>query len=243
MPDFRELLYRDYSASFGTVKTYDRALAFRMFERAGRRPNLPRDTPIADIGCGKGEWLAWLQSHGFTNVRGFDVSAAELAFAEGVPVECGEVTRTLAAAAWRGNFGLIHAKDLIEHLTKQEVVDFLLASHAALRPGGLLWLSTFNAQSPFSTATRYGDFTHESGFTPTSLAQVLRATGFAVEEIAGLHVCPRTMGGRVRQALWRLISPPARLLLRARHGGHGEPGVESFSVAPDLFAIGRKPVA
>lgn len=241
MAHFREVLYRRYSDGFGAAKTYDRELAFRMYEAGGRLPALPPDAPIADAGCGKGEWLAWLQARGFSALRGFDVSAGELAFAASIPVECGNVIETLAAARWKNHFALIHAKDLIEHFTKQESVDFLLACHGALREGGEIWLSTFNAQGIFSTATRYGDFTHESGFTPTSMAQLLRATGFAVESIAGTHVCPRTAGGFVRKWLWRGVSAPATVILRARHGGARDPAVDSFSVAPDLFAIARKP--
>jgi 2-polyprenyl-3-methyl-5-hydroxy-6-metoxy-1,4-benzoquinol methylase len=240
MRHFREVLYSRYSESFGTSKSYDRELAFRMFEEGGRRPDLPKDAPIADLGCGKGEWLAWLQSHGFTAIQGFDVTAAELAFAAHIPVECGDVLETLAAEHWKGKFALIHAKDLIEHFTKQEVIDFLFTCHAALREGGQLWLSTFNAQGLFSTATRYGDFTHESAFTPSSMAQVLRATGFAVEEVAGTHTCPKTAGGLVRKWIWRLVSGPARAILRARHGGKADPQVDNFSVNPDLFAVARK---
>src|SRR5205085_2228771 len=103
--------------------------------------------------------------------------------------------------------------------TKQETIDFLLICHAALRQGGQLWISTFNAQGIFSSATRYGDFTHESGFTPASMAQVLHATGFEVEEVSGTHVCPPTATGRIRKGLWWLVGIPARLILRARHGG------------------------
>ena len=240
MPHFRDLLYQEYSAGFGTARIHDPELAFRMFDRGGRIPPVAKGAPIADLGCGKGEWLAWLQRHGFTAVQGFDFSATEIAFARGIPIECGEVVSLLAAARWQGKFALIHAKDLIEHLGKQETVDLLLACRAALQPAGLLWISTFNAQGIFSTATRYGDFTHESGFTPASMAQVLRACGFTVERVAGTHVCPRTVGGFLRSWLWRAVARPAGLLLRARHGGQRDAVVDRFSVAPDLFAEARK---
>jgi len=240
MPDFRELLYRNYSSTFGQAKEHRPELAFRMFDRAGRIPPVARSAPIADLGCGKGEWLAWLQQQGFTDVRGFDFTASELAHAAGLAVECGEVTNTLSSERWRGHFALLHAKDLIEHFTKQETIDFLLACRHALQPGGFLWLSTFNAQGMFSTATRYGDFTHESGFTPGSMAQVLRACGFEVDAVTGVHACPPSFGGRLRRLLWRCAAGPARLVLRARHGGFAAAGIDQFSVDPDLFAIARK---
>jgi 2-polyprenyl-3-methyl-5-hydroxy-6-metoxy-1,4-benzoquinol methylase len=241
MSDFRELLYRNYSDGFDRAKTYDLELAFRMFDAAGRLPPVALDAPIADLGCGKGEWLAWLQRQGFKNVRGFDWSAAELANAKNVPVECGEVTAALANVRWESHFALLHAKDIIEHLAKQEVVDFLRACFQALQPGGFLWISTFNAQGIFSTATRYGDFTHESGFTPMSMGQVLRACGFEVASVRGTHLCPATLSGTLRRWLWRAAAAPAEMILRARHGGRPSPGIDTFSVDPDLFAIARRP--
>jgi len=240
MPKFRDLLYSNYSAAFGASKAYDLELALRMFEGVGQIPSVLKDAPIADLGCGKGEWLVWLQRKGFTTLQGFDFSAAELAHAGGIPVECGEVTSILAAERWQGHFALLHAKDIIEHLTKQETVDFLLSCRRALRPGGLLWISTFNAQGLFSTATRYGDFTHESGFTPTSLAQVLRACGFEVESVSGAHTCPQTLVGRLRHWLWRTVAFPGRIILRARHGGTADSGIDCFTVDPDLFAIAHR---
>jgi len=241
MPAFRDLLYSSYSASFGAAKAYDLALALRMFDRSARVPKLPLDAPIADLGCGKGEWLVWLQRRGFTALRGFDLSAGELDHVRDVPVECGEVTATLAAERWRGSFALLHAKDIVEHLTKQEMIDFLLACRQALQPGGQLWISTFNAQGIFSTATRYGDFTHESGFTPASMAQVLRACGFEVESVEGYHVCPATLGGTIRRFLWKVVAWPASIILRARHGGARDRQIDVFSVDPDLFAVASRP--
>ena len=241
MRNFREVLYSQYSASFGGAKRHDPELAFRMFEAGGRLPAVAKDAPIADLGCGKGEWLAWLKSRGFTALRGFDLSAEELAFAADIPVECGEVVEQLSASRWKEHFALLHAKDIIEHLTKQEVVDFLLACYQALQPGGWLWISTFNAQGIFSTATRYGDFTHESGFTPTSLAQVLRACGFEVESVTGFHLCPATLRGTLRRALWVPVAFLGRMILRARHGGSAVAGVDPFSVDPDVFAVARRP--
>jgi 2-polyprenyl-3-methyl-5-hydroxy-6-metoxy-1,4-benzoquinol methylase len=240
MAHYREILYRNYSATFGSAKVYDPDLASDMYDLGEELPELAKDAPIADIGCGKGEWLSWMKSHGFTQLRGFDISPGELSYAKEIPVESGDVLSTLASAKWHEHFSLIHAKDFIEHLTKQETTDFLLACRAALRDGGFLMLSTFNGQSMFSTATRYGDFTHESALTPSSMAQILRATEFAVERIHGMHNCPNTKRGFLRKWIWRVTSVFARLLLRCRHGGAAEPSIDTFSVDPDLFALARK---
>jgi 2-polyprenyl-3-methyl-5-hydroxy-6-metoxy-1,4-benzoquinol methylase len=130
----------------------------------------------------------------------------------------------------------VHAKDVIEHMTKDEFIHFLQAAHAALRPGGRIWLRTFNAQAPLSGMTRYGDFTHESGHSPSSLAQCLRATGFTQIRVKGQHYCSRSLSGRVRALLSWPVKKAARLMLKLRHGGgsHGE--VDLFASEPDVFA-------
>jgi 2-polyprenyl-3-methyl-5-hydroxy-6-metoxy-1,4-benzoquinol methylase len=140
-----------------------------------------------------------------------------------------------------GRFDLLHAKDVVEHLTPDELIEFLDACNAALKSGGQLWILTYNAQSPFANATRYGDFTHEIGLTPSSMAQVLSATGFHIDHIVGTHVCPETFSGRLRRAVWAAATPFFRLLLKARHGrGPEMQGVDLLATHPDLFATARK---
>ena len=56
-------------------------------------------------------------------------------------------------------FDLVTGLDIVEHFTKDEVLDFLDACREALRPGGRLVLQTPNGESPFGGAVRYGDFT------------------------------------------------------------------------------------
>ena len=241
--DYRQRLYADYSANFGGAKPLNPEVQFRQFERCyeGRLP--AKESRIGDLGCGRGEWLAWLRGKGFAQLWGVDGSPSDAAVARsqnpGVEVVEGGICEALQSKP--GQFDLLHAKDVIEHLRRDELLDFLDACRAALEPGGQLWLLTFNAQSPLASATRYGDLTHEIGLTPTSMRQLLAAGGFVVESVQGIHVCPRTLGGRARSVVWRAFAACARLLLRARHGGAQDQGVDTFSPDPDLFAIGRKP--
>ena len=198
-----------------------------------------------DLGCGKGEWLAWLRMKGLASLWGVDCSPGDLAIARAQNPGIEFVQDGISEALQRepSRFDLLHAKDLIEHLKPDELFAFLDACSSALKPGGQLWLLTFNAQSPLAGATRYGDFSHEIGLTPTSIRQVLTAAGFEVVSIRGVHVCPGTAGGVARKAIWRIFGGIARLLLRARHGGAAPAGIDAFTAAPDLFAIARKPAA
>jgi len=240
----RDVLYRNYSAAFSVQKTYVPAVQHDQYEVT--YPPLPEDkeAKIADLGCGKGEWLSWLSSRGYKNLTGVDGSEADLFIARthdrsGVSWEQADITIHLEAHS--GTYDLLHAKDVIEHMTKDEFIRFLLAAHKALKPGGRLWLLTFNAQSPLSTATRYGDFTHESGHTPASLAQCFRACGFAGVQVSGRHYCSKSPGGRARAFLGALFYRACRVILQLRHGsGSGSAEVDLHTTLPDLFAEARR---
>ena len=85
-------------------------------------------------GCGQGEWLLWLKSLGFSSLTGIDVAASELkkfSGTGGIPTLDGIGTDVLRDQE-EGTFGLIHAKDLIEHLDKN-VNCILLSNDRPLR--------------------------------------------------------------------------------------------------------------
>jgi predicted TPR repeat methyltransferase len=112
-------------------------------------------------------------------VYGIDLSGeqVELAHRRGLDtVERAEAMEYLRDKP--GQFAAITAFDLFEHLTRPELFDLLDAIHRALRPGGRLIVQTVNGGSPFHGLIRYGDLTHETAYTPSSLAQAFRVTGF-----------------------------------------------------------------
>ena len=235
---YRERLYRHYSENFGGAKAYDLRVQSRQFAACygGSLPD--SSSVIGDLGCGKGEWLAWLHQQGLKNLWGVDWSASDVAIARqncpGIEIEEGDIFMRLREK--RGCFDLLHAKDLIEHLKPDELFDFLDTCRSALKPGGSLWLLTYNAQSPLANATRFGDFSHDIGLTPTSMAQVLSAAGFTVDRVSGIHVCPPTPTGIARKIVWKALTPFFRLVLKARHGGGAAGKFDSLATEPDLFA-------
>lgn len=164
-----------------------------------------RDASIADLGCGAGEVLAAFESFGYTSLTGVDHSPEQVRLAREIApqVVAGDLFDYLEGR--EAEFDLITGFDVIEHLRKDEVLACLDACHLALKPGGRLVLQTPNAESPWASAIRYGDFTHEVCFTPGSLEWLLRLCGFAGVEAR--EAGPRPIGllsmGRV--LLWRSI--------------------------------------
>lgn len=243
MPTFRDILYRDYSASFSGQKALDAGVQHAQYEATYNHLPPNRDATIADLGCGKGEWLSWMSSKDFSKLTGVDLSPSDLTIARHSDptrtwIEENVITFLESQTA---AFDLLHAKDIIEHFTKDEFIRFLTAAKNALKPGGELWLLTFNAQSPLSSAIRYGDFTHEIGLTPASMAQCLRACGFSHISVQGRHYCSTSTSGQIRRILGQIVFQLSRLLLKIRHGdAPKERAIDLHCTQPDLFTMAVK---
>lgn len=243
MSSYRDILYRDYSASFGGQKALDVSVQHAQYEATYDQLPPKREAIIADLGCGKGEWLAWMAAKGFSKLTGVDLSISDLAIARQNDssrtwIEENVITFLESHTA---AFDLLHAKDIIEHFTKDEFIRFLTSAKNALKPGGELWLLTFNAQSPLSSAIRYGDFTHEIGLTPASMAQCLRACGFKHISVQGRHYCSKSTSGQIRRVLGQIVFQISRFLLKIRHGdAPKERAIDLHCTQPDLFTMACK---
>lgn len=167
---------------------------------------LPADQslPILDMGCGPGNLLYLLTQDGYTNLTGIDLSIEQIELAHqwcpAASILHGDVQEFLQQ--YSDHFGLITGFDIIEHFHKDEQLLFLARVMAALRPGGRLILQTPNAESPMSGAVAYGDFTHEWFFTPTSLADLLRLSGFERYEARPSSPYAHGLKSALRRILW-----------------------------------------
>ncbi len=121
---------------------------YRQYEQCYRRLPQSPGARILDAGCGKGEWLNWLHAKGYTDLWGFDLSPSDLEAARGnaaLHIEEGD-----AAALLQGrSFDLIHVKDLIEHLTPAEVLEFPGRLPAGAQPRGRALDSHLQRPKPF----------------------------------------------------------------------------------------------
>lgn len=128
---------------------------------------------VLELGFGNGNFL------GFARDSGADVSGTELnteavrrAQAVGLHVWNNDLSDTVNEAA--GQFDLIVAFDVLEHLTRDEVVLMFERLEILLRPGGVVVARFPNAQSPLGCVTQNGDLTHRSALSAPVLMQLLR---------------------------------------------------------------------
>ncbi len=242
MTDYRNLIYGSYRSNFyATVNPCDSAsrkaitqsydVIFKSYLPSDRRLR------ILDIGCGSGFLVEYLLSRGYSAVQGIDISAEQVAYCKtrGLPVEHAEATSYVNE---NNGWGFIISWDVIEHLTKGEVVAFLGAIYAALVPGGEVVIGTGNASSIYGPTARYMDFTHEMLFTESSLRQVLVACGFTDVDVRDTKAC---FGLRPKQFVRWMGLKLCRVALRASF--MLEVGTDAPRLLGKLiFARARKPL-
>jgi 2-polyprenyl-3-methyl-5-hydroxy-6-metoxy-1,4-benzoquinol methylase len=210
--DYKERLYASYLADHLTPRKggasaealRDKALRWERTLRA----YLPADrgAAIADLGCGYGSLVWWLQQIGYANAGGMDVSRDQIEHGERLGVanlQHGDVLEFLHGAA--GRYDLLIARDLFEHFTKADTIEALTLCREALRPGGALLLQVPNGESPLAGRIIYGDFTHETAFTQASINQVLRAVGFGSIECYPVRPVVYGLKSWLRAVAWRVI--------------------------------------
>jgi O-antigen chain-terminating methyltransferase len=135
--------------------------------------------PVADLGCGRGEFLEALRERGIAG-RGVDSNAvlAGECRKRGLDVTTGDLIEFLAACA-PASLGGVFAAQVAEHLPPAALQRMLREAHRALRPGGLLVIETVNPRSLIAFLEVYNrDLTHERPLHPDTLSFLAAAAGF-----------------------------------------------------------------
>ena len=191
-----------------------------------------REARILDLGCGHGAFLYFLLHAGYTRIVGVDTSPEriELAHRLGIPqAELGGVAEFLAARE-ESSCDVVVLMDIIEHLAPQELFDLLDSVYRVLVSGGICLTHVPNAEGLYGMRVRYGDFTHETAFTPKSASQVFRTIGF--RKIEAYEDKPVIHGAKsiLRRVLWDTLTLYDRLLLLAETGSGGAILSQNFLV-------------
>lgn len=201
---FNDNIYSEYR------KHQDREVIFEDWSRTYRwylRDWLPtnKDARILDVGCGEGHLLAALVKWGYTNSQGLELrpEAVSVCHERGLDVKPGDAIEYLKGHP--GEFQMIFVIDVLEHLAKEACLDLLQSARHALVPNGSIVVQTPNLASPFGGATFFGDVTHHTGFTPTSLSQIMRAAGFSEIEVRPTGPGPWSFRSTCYYLIWKLL--------------------------------------
>lgn len=144
-------------------------------------------SPVVDLGCGRGEFLALLRDAG-VEARGVDADADMVAYTrgEGLDVEQADVVAYLDNSD-DGSLGGIFAAQLVEHLPPPALVRTLELAARKLRAGGVLVAETINPLSPIALSHYFADLTHAQPLVPETLALLAKQAGFREVEVRYLN--------------------------------------------------------
>jgi SAM-dependent methyltransferase len=219
---YRKILYYNYhSTQSGRASGTDANALFQREKLQFTREILPlikgteKSISIFDMGCGSGSMLKALQEAGFTQTSGMDISPEQITIAAEMGVENAVLGDALQfVAEQEAKWDLLLGMDIIEHFTKDELVDLLQNICKSLKPGGMAIFRTPNLDAPLATVFANGDFTHENYLNASSAQQVCLACGFSqVEVSAGFMRIQNPLKELVRKFFWSLIKLQFKLYL------------------------------
>jgi O-antigen chain-terminating methyltransferase len=145
------------------------------------------DSPVIDIGSGRGEWLDLLRFAGI-HAFGIDTNQTFVAMCRerGLAVTEGDALATLSGLP-DASAGAITSMHLVEHLPFETLIELIDQAHRVLKPGGVLVLETPNPENVNVGAHWfYLDPTHRNPLPPAMLQWLVQERGFSAVEIRRL---------------------------------------------------------
>lgn len=207
---YRETLYSNYhTTQSGRASLTDSTTLFNREKWRFSREILPhfegvhKDAKVYDLGCGSGSLIKLLKENGYVNLKGLDLSQEQVKFAHSMgvtEVEEGDAIEYLKS--YSGKFDVIVGTDIIEHFTKDELVELLKLIQVKLAPNGKAIFRTPNLDSLFASVFANGDFTHENYLNASSAQQVMLACGFAS---ASVHASDVSVQNPLKEWLRKLV--------------------------------------
>jgi O-antigen chain-terminating methyltransferase len=168
--------------------------------------------PVADLGCGRGEFLEAVKAEGLTGI-GCDANPVMAARAKekGLAVEAADLFAWLLARPDASLAG-ITAFQVVEHLPPASLFDLVELAVRKLAPGGRLLFETVNPESVYAMRWFWMDLTHVRPVPAPSLAQLLKASGLREVTVDWRSPVPESEGLPQGLADDPRFAPLARLL-------------------------------
>ena len=178
MENYRKKIYKHYSSNSGKNLAPQTIEGFKSrdpFFNNIIKNHFPKDKSISilEIGCGYGSFGYLIQSSGYENYIGVDGSEEQVSEAKrlGINIVLGNLVEYLQSLD-DDSLDLIIAIDVIEHFKKEELSDLISDMYRVVKNEGRVITHQPNAESPFGSGIRYGDFTHELAFTKSPISQI-----------------------------------------------------------------------
>lgn len=155
--------------------------SFHQFYKRNYLKHLPMDkqSSILAVSCGPGYFVNTLNKEGYANVLGIDSDPVKVEHARKRGLNCSVQEAFPFLAKNQEAFDVVFCESEINHLTKEEILEFLRLCKNSLRPGGTLIFHSMNGANPITGAEGLAlNFDHYNTFTEYSMRQILRYSEF-----------------------------------------------------------------
>ncbi len=139
---------------------------------------------IADLGCGRGEFLELLRENGINGGYGVDLSAemTEYCRGKGLTVLKEGALEHVGSLA-DNSIDAFFTAHMVEHIPPDKFIELIDKSITKLKPGGILLAETLNPSSVFSLGLYFMDPTHVFPVHPLTFKFFMEKSGFKDIEI------------------------------------------------------------
>lgn len=190
--DINDIAYSAYASWKHWQGEHDLAIMGERYAQELQRAGLPPASRILEVGFGNGDFLSWARQAGY-RITGIEINPAFVASArlQGFDVQQGDIASLNFETQ---KFDAIVALDVLEHLTKPEILEHLRTYNNLLAPDGVVIARFPNAASPFGIWAQVGDITHQTGLTSDTMVQFGLLSGFTM--IYGGNAARSYRGGK-----------------------------------------------
>jgi cyclopropane fatty-acyl-phospholipid synthase-like methyltransferase len=198
----------DFYADYGRFKAYqtpklNRKQIARFDREFWDKTGCTKEMAVLEVGCGCGLFLSYLLEKGVGDFLGVDLDPGvrgHLPDGLSDKVVIANIQDYLDSETRPHLFDRIVMYDVLEHFTPDEGVALLRRLKSVLRRDGKILLRVPNMESPWGAKYQFGDLTHKTAYTPSSLRQAALAGGFIC-----VSCFPHLEGSPNRQFLDRLF--------------------------------------
>lgn len=151
-------------------------------------PHMPanKDARVLVISCGPGYFVDMLNRNGYKNVIGIDSFPDKVAHAKSRNLNCQAADAFGFLEQTTEPFDVIFCEQELNHLTKDEIIEFLKLAWSKMTPGGTLISHALNGANPITGPEALAqNFDHYNTFTEYTMHQVMEYTKFT-----GIKVFP-----------------------------------------------------
>jgi SAM-dependent methyltransferase len=165
--------------------------SFGKFYKRNYLKYVPKDKNIyvLAISCGPGYFVNLLNNEGYRNVLGIDSDPEKVRYAAARGLNCHPEHAFSFLENNDQPFDLIFVEQEINHLTKNEILQFFKLCAENLRDKGILIIHSLNGANPITGAEALAqNFDHFNTFTEYSLRQILEYSNFKDIEVIPLKL-------------------------------------------------------